>query len=174
MQRTAAHAVASKHGDKGLQLAACITTHMHSLPLDSTPPSQPLRRQAAPNGKRHKLRQNAFFTRQNESREQRKGEMQSQVVISDIGEQRVGRGGREGRGNNPLVLQRGRQSQHQSSRRQSVESKCLMSEEERGLDGESGKASCSSLKESTRIGASYTPSIRGASQLKQKPKNKCT
>lgn len=94
MQRTEAHAVASKHGDKGLQLAACITTHMHSLPLDSTPPSQPLRRQAAPNGKRHKLRQNAFFTRQNESREQRKGEMQSQVVISDIGDQRDGRGGR--------------------------------------------------------------------------------
>lgn len=129
MQRTAAHAVASKHGDKGLQLAACITTHMHSLPLDSTPPSQPLRRQAAPNGKRHKLRQNAFFTRQNESREQRKGDVQSQVVISDIGEQKDGRVAGKGR-----VLQRGRQSQHQSSRRQSVESKCLMSEEDGGLE----------------------------------------
>lgn len=101
MQRTAAYAVASKHGDKGLQLAACITTHMHSLPLNSAHPFPPLCRQAAPNGKRHKLRQNAFFTRQNESREQRKGEMQSQVVISDIEEQRNGRVAGKGRGLTP-------------------------------------------------------------------------
>lgn len=112
--------LASKH-----TCIACLSTPLH--------PTHPFRRQAAPNGKRHKLRQNAFFTRQNEKP---RATQRSDAISSGYlwhrrteGWQGAGKGG----GINPLVLQRGRQSQHQSSRRQSVESKCLMSEEEGGL-----------------------------------------
>lgn len=126
-------AAASKHGDKDLQRATCSTTHMQSkrLPLPPYPTQQ-----AAPNGKRHKLRQNAFFTRQNAEEPRATAtakatttrEMQSQVVISHIGEQQQQQQGVGDCRVTPLGLPHGRQSQHQSSRRQSVASKCLMSE----------------------------------------------